>query len=264
MYLVPQSQPRALGTYGRLAVVRPQRRFKRMGALTPDQAAATAMPQSTISSKAGFTQGEFNAISAAAAAGQFTNFNPAGCSGQSQKSVGPAIVSTAGGFALKFAGATGPAAPFVAAAGAALEVAGAVWGAIFGAHAAAVAKEQQVECAAVPAANDSLLAINQAVQNGTLTPAEGIQALQTLQSQFNSTIASIVKNSASQCNAGCVWMKTMQAIVAELSSQYQDMENAAAAAPASPVSAVSSAVAAAGLPSWLLPAAAFGLLWYLL
>lgn len=281
MYGTPQLGRLRGGTYSYATPL--SRRSRRLlsrfslGALTPDQAAQQAMPTSSIRNTAGFTQTVYNDIVAAAAAGNFTAFNPSGCQGIHP--LAPAITAVAGGFALKFAGAAGPAAPVVAAIGGALEV----FSAIFAKHAAAVAKEQQVVCAAVPAASDSLSAIDAAVQNATFTPQQGIQALQQLLSSFQGQVASIVKNSASQCNAACVWTKMLTAIVAIKSSQYQDLANQAAAATSTtpagtgpgsitttlaPVTnllaPISSAVQSAGLPAWVLPAGLFFVLWEVL
>ena len=213
------------------------------------------MPLSTIRSTAGFTQAVYDGIKSAAAAGQFTNFNFSSC-GNSGTSLKPALLSVAGGIGLKLAAATGPAAPFVAVGAGLLQL----FGALFGAHAGKVAKEQQVECAAVPAANDALQAIDQAVQNGTITPASAISGLQNLLAQFTQQVSSIVQMSSSQCNAGCVWTKTLQAIVAEKISQYQDLQTQQQAQQqANPVSSalapIASAITTAGLPSWVLPAA---------
>ena len=253
----------------------PARRRRRLSALTPDQAAQTAMPTSTIRNTPGFQQGVYDGIVAAAQAGQFTNFNPSGCPTSSKVSLKPVITSVASGLLLKAASMTAAIPPLAIS----LAVAGAITGifsALFGAHAAAVAKEQQVECAAVPAANDSLTAIDQAVQGGVMTPAQGISAMQSLLSEFQQQISSIVKDSPSQCNAGCVWTKTLKAIVAEKISQYQDMQTAAAASPsgsasgsagtgstANVITQLTTAAASAGLPSWVLPAAGLLLAWKL-
>jgi hypothetical protein len=288
MYGTPQfARPRG-GTYclGAPLSTRRSRRFGRLGALTPDQAAQQAMPTSSISSKAGFTQAVYNDIVAAAAAGNFTAFNPSGCAGIKPSGAKLAVIAgaaTAGTMLLKFGGAS--ANPILIGVGAGLEVGSLIFSAIFSHHSQAVAKEQQVVCAAVPAASDSISAIDGAVQDGTLTPQQGIAALQQLLSSFQGQVASIVKNSPSQCNAACVWTKMLTAIVAMKSSQYQDLANQQAATVASvpaslqPVasallpiastvqSAAASAQAAvqsAGLPSWLLPAAGFFLLWEIL
>jgi hypothetical protein len=213
-----------------------------LGALTPDEAAQTAMPLSTIRNTPGFQQSVYNYLVSSAQTGQMTAPLPTSCAGgTSNVSFKPAILSVAGGVALKLAPATGPAAPFVALGGA---LAG-LFGAIFGKHAAAVAKEQQVICASVPAANDSLLAIDQAVQNGTITPQTGQAALTQLVSEFSQNVASIIKMSPSQCNAACVWTKMLKAIVAEKQSQYQDLiaQQAAQAAAAAAQQAAATAAA---------------------
>jgi hypothetical protein len=260
-------------------------RLGRFGALTPDQAAQQAMPTSTISSRAGFTQTVYNDILQAAQNGNFVAFNPTGCtgiqpSGAQLALVGASAGSSAAKLALTLAGVAGPAGLIVAGIGAAINI----FGALFSHHAQAVALEQKTVCAAVPAASDSITAITQAVQNGTVPPQTGIQMLQNLQAQFSQQVAPIIKNNSSQCNAACVWVKMLQAIVAELSSQFQDMANAQqaqaqsqaaaaqqaqsnpAAVASNPVAAVQNTVnttaAQIGVPSWTLYAAA-GLLLFL-
>jgi hypothetical protein len=244
---------------------RRMQRLGRFGALTPDQAAQQAMPTSTISSKAGFTQAVYNDILQAAQTGNFVAFNPSGCtsikpSGAQLVLTGVSGATAAASLALKLAAVAGPAGLIVAGVGAAIQI----FGALFAHHAQAVALEQKTVCAAVPAASDSITAITQAVQNGTVPPQTGIQMLQNLQAQFAQQVSPIIKNNSSQCNAACVWVKMLQAIVAELSSQFQDMANAqqaqSATASSNPIAAagnvVSSTATQLGVPSWALYAAA--------
>jgi hypothetical protein len=98
---------------------------------------------------------------------------------------------------------------------------------IFGHHAAAVKKEQSVLCAAVPAANNYLQIIDQAVQSGQVTPQHGIDALNSLYNDFVSEVASIEHGtdptSAGECNAACVHRTILHSIVLYKSSMYQDM-----------------------------------------
>jgi len=230
------------------------RDFHRAGlrGMTADQAAQQVMPKSTVRSTAGFTQTVYNNLVQAAASGNFISFNPSGCSGQSPS--GAKIVNTAGGLALTGL-STGFAVAGVAASIAAPITMGAsllvgLFGSIFAHHAQAVKIEQQTVCAAVPAASDSLKAIDQAVQAGTITPAQGIQALQSLLSAFSSQVAQIIKLDDSHCNAACVWVKQLQAIVLKKSSDYEDMQSVqqVAALPAASSSAAT-AQTATGLAS---------------
>jgi hypothetical protein len=202
--------------------------------ITAQQAAYQAMPQSSISSTAGFTQTVWNDIEAAAAKGNFTAFNPSGCSGIAPS--GAKIVSVAGGLALTGL-TTGLSIAQVATTIAAPLTAGAsvlvgLFTMIFAHHAQKVQQEQQIVCASVPAASDSLTAIDQAVTSGTITPAQGITALQNLEQAFAQTVAPIIKMDSSHCNAACVWTKMLEAIVYKKSSDYQDLANAQAAAAA--------------------------------
>src|SRR5712664_614964 len=194
------------GTYqmgAALSRQRVRRRLSHLSAITPDQAAQIAMPKNTISSKAGFTQAVYGQMVQSAQNLQLASPLPASCGGSGSVSLKPAIMVTASGIGMKLAPLAGPYAPIVML-GAALV---GLFGTLFAGHAAKVRKEQQVECAAMPAANDGLTAIYQAVKNGTLSPADGKAALAQLQMEFAQTVASIIKDNSSKCNAACVWSK---------------------------------------------------------
>lgn len=240
-----------------------------LGALTPDAAVQTAMPLSSVSKTAGFTQTVYNDILASVEAGQITvNLtcnNPAASAASGPQndlklaSTSAGLVLTGVTTGLSVAGVTTAAALAPITAGISIAIAGivAIFSAIFNHHAAAVAKEQATECAVVPAVNNYLNIIQQAVADGTATPQQGIQALQSLQSEAQSQLASIMKNNASQCNAGCVIYKMIEAIVAYESSLFEDEINAAAAAAAAPVAtAVPAAAISSTTPSLTAPAAA--------
>lgn len=207
-----------------------------LGSMTPKQAADQVMP--VVKNVPGFNQGVYNNLLQAATSGNFVSFNPGGCSGITPS--GAKIAQTAGGLALTglntgLALAAVPipiAGPIIA--GASLLVG--LFTSIFAHHAAKVKQEQQIVCASVPAASDSLKAIDQAVQNGTITPSQGITALQALEDNFTQTVQPILKMNSSQCNAACVWIGQLKAIVLKKSSDYQDMQavqQAAALPPAS-------------------------------
>ncbi len=252
------------GTYqmgAALSRSRARRQLSNLSAITPDQASQMAMPKNTITSRAGFNQAAYDQITQSAQQMQIAMPLPSSCNGTGSVSLKPAIMSVASGIALKLAPMTGPAAPFVALGAAALGL----FSTLFAGHAAAVRKEQQVECATIPAANDSLNAIYAAVKNGTMSPADGKSALSQLYTEFRQQISSILQEDSSHCNAACVVSKELKAAIAEMSSQFDDMATAAAANPVgSALSPISNAIAAAGLPSWALPAAGFFLLWELL
>lgn len=240
-----------------------------LAALTPDQAAQQAMPQFAISSKAGFTQTVYNNIKSAAQAGQFVSWDQSQCSGSGVNMAKPVISSTIGGLALQFAPKAFAAGPVVGGVVLAVGALGTLFGIVFGHHAAAVAKERKVLCAAVPSANDTLSAIYQAVQSGTMTPQQGQQALAGLLSQFSAAVAPIIKSNSSACNAACVWVKQLTAIVAMQTSILQDQIDAAAKSPvtsaaSSILAPIESAAASTGIPSWMLYAAGGLLLFKLL
>jgi hypothetical protein len=242
-----------------------------LAAITADEAAQQAMPLSTIRSTPGFTQQVYNDIRQAAQTGQFQSFNPSGCMGQPTGG-NIKLATTAATLAL-----TGVEIGLVAA-HVAMTVLGpltmgigtliGLFGMFYAHHAAKVAMEQKVVCASVPAANNYLQVIDQAVRTGKVDPQHGISALQSLQSDFANQVAPIMHNDSSHCNAACVWTKQLEAIVAEMTSQYQDLAAQQAAAAAQPAPAPGTisvsrpntvnalpgqiTVAAPGsLPSWL-------------
>jgi hypothetical protein len=185
-------------------------------------------------------------IQAAIQAGQLS-FNPAGCTGVNVQNaqIARAAAGVAGsvsGLVLSIEGM----ASAIPIAGAIIGGGLAIYNAIFSHHAAAVAKEQQVVCAAVPAANTALSAIIQAVQAGTITPQQGIASLQQLYQDFSATVQPILKSDASHCNAACGWRWQLCSIVMYLSSQWE----AAAASPSGAGLPGSTAAAPSPTPSW--------------
>jgi hypothetical protein len=193
------------------------------------------MPPSTIRSTPGFTQAVWNDIQLAASSGSFQAFNPSGCQGVSaggnikiaQTASGLALTGVTMALELAHVATFATLAPFTFGISAIIGL----FPLFFAHHAAAVAQEQKVICAAVPAAQNYLQEIESGVRAGYATPQQGIAALQSLLSDFQSKMSSIIKNDASHCNAACVWVKELTAIVAYQSSMYQDMANAQAAAP---------------------------------
>lgn len=138
---------------------------------------------------------------------------------------------------------------------------------IFGHHAAAVKKEQTVLCAAVPAANNYMQIIDQAVGQGAATPQQAQAALDSLVSDFSKQVASIIHGSAptdsGQCNAACVMLSQLRAVVAYKKSVYQDAISSAAPTQG-PAAAAAAAVSSLGLPGWALYAIGGFLLYQLL
>jgi hypothetical protein len=205
-----------------------------LGALTPEQAADTVFPQSMVRDTPGFNQHVRDCIVQAAQGNAFACFVASGCSGVSAGG-NIKIATTVSTLAL-----TGVEIGLVAA-HVAMTVLGpltmgistliGLFGMFFAHHAAKVALEQKIVCASVPAANNYLQVIDQAVRSGRVDPQHGIQALQSLQNDFANQVSAIIKNDSSHCNAACVWTKELAAIVAEMSSQYQDLAAQAAQAP---------------------------------
>jgi hypothetical protein len=163
-----------------------------------------------------------------------------------------ALVGTASGLALQGAVQTGLIVAGPATLGITIAIAGIVgiFSTIFSHHAQAVKKEQSALCAAVPAANNYLKIIDQAVQGGAATPQQGIQALASLVNDFKNAVSSITKD----CNAACVMTEELQAVVLVKQSEYQDLANAQAAAAAQAAAPVQ--VVTASRPNTTAPAAA--------
>jgi hypothetical protein len=249
-------------------------RYLLLGALTPDQAAEQVFPAAKVRGGAGHNQQVRDSIVASVAAGQIlSGGQPAysSCAATGSGMLKPAILSQASGFSLKFAPQAFAAGPIVGGIVVAVGALTALFSHIFAHHAQAVRKEQSILCAAVPAANQSLQLIDQAVSSGQATPQQGIDAMSSLLAGFGAQVAAIRKGadptSSGECNAACVMFSELRAIVAEKSSQYQDMAAAQAAAAANPAAAaagaVSSAAATLGIPPWALYAAGGLLLWKL-
>jgi hypothetical protein len=250
-----------------------------LGALTPDQAAEQIFPASKVTKAAGHNQAVRDLMTSSAAAGQILNVQgaPGYVPGTAQCAAAPSgaandvgLAGKAGSLALTGVNSAGliAAGPTL---GISLAISGIVgiFSTIFNHHAQAVAKEQSVLCAAVPAANNYLKIIAQAVQQGQATPAQGIQALQSLLSDFRSSVSSIMHGndptSSGECNAACVEYSILATIVAYQVSAYQDLANAstpAATGGSGPITAApvasgstltvpAAAAATASSPSWL-------------
>lgn len=251
-----------------------RKRIHRLGALTPDQAAEQVFPLAKVGKGTGHNQGIRDGLVSAAQAGYLNAQLPAMCAGgRPPGMVKPVVANTAGGIAMSFvpaAFAAGPIVGGIVLAGAAIAK---VFGFIFSHHAAAVKKEQSILCAAVPAANDALQVIDQALASGQVTPQQAMGAVDNVVAGFQQAVSGIIKGSdpmsSGECNAACVWLSALRAVALVKKSQYQDMAAAKTAADsASPAAAVTSAVSQAasqiGLPPWALYAAASLLLWKLL
>lgn len=218
-----------------------------LGALTADQATEQVFPLAKVTHTAGQTAAVRNQIVQAVSAGLI--IDPSGqnayvpgtkdcaAAAGSGTSGNVKLAQMAGGLALQginvaAALSTGVAAAIGTALGPltmGISTLIGLFPLFFGHHAAAVKKEQSVLCAAVPAANNYLQVIDQAVQSGQATPAQGISALNSLYNDFMGNVSSIVKGSISTgtCNAACVMAGMLHAIIVEKQSQYQDLANAA-------------------------------------
>lgn len=219
------------------------RGYMLLGAITPDAATEEVFPASKVTGTAGQNQSVRNIILASVKAGQIVDANgspayipgtsecaaAAGSSGLSnlqlaQTASGLALTGTTIGLTAAGVVTAGALAPFTLGISALIGL----FPLLFGHHAQAVKKEQSTLCAAVPAANNYLQIINQAVQTRQATPAQAIAALNSLMSDFKSQVSSILKGSigTGTCNAACVEIASLQAIVDYETSVYQDMASA--------------------------------------
>jgi polyhydroxyalkanoate synthesis regulator phasin len=146
------------------------------------------------------------------------------CSGiVTGKSTASLVLSSAGAAAIKFAGATGPAAPFVLIAGGVMQV----FGAIFGHHAAKVQQEQKIICAVVQSVNDSLSVIDQAVQQGAITADQARASLDQLYSDLQKNVQPILKQDSSHCNAACFILAEARGVIGKRKEMYVALQPAA-------------------------------------
>lgn len=88
-------------------------------------------------------------------------------------------------------------------------------------HQAAVQQEQQIYYSANPAAFDYFRVIRVAVATGQSSPQEGIHALDSLQADYEKTVAPSVKHNP--CNANCEGLTRVRAIVIYWKAYYNDM-----------------------------------------
>lgn len=240
-----------------------------LGAITPEAAAESIFPRARIGKQPGHNQGVYDGLVSAAAAGYLNMPLPALCSGgRPPGMIAPALINTASGVAMKFVGPAFGAGPIVGG----IVLAGAlltkVFGAILGHHAAAIKKEQSILCAAVPAANDALAMIDQVLAAGQATPQQAIDALDGVVSGFSQATSSIRKGSdpmsSGECNAACVWLSALRAVVARKKSQYQDLVVAQSQQAATLPGQIAAAITGGGNFQSLLPWAAAGVGLYLI
>jgi hypothetical protein len=198
--------------------------------------------------------------------------NPGGaCAGQSAPKLnlfstvsGLALGTTEAGVGILSAAHVGIFASAAAAGIATAAIAGvgaivAIVGMIFAHHAAAVRQEDQIYCAALPAAANAFAVIQQGVQSGQITPDQASAALDALLANFQQAIAPSYGHHPF-CNALCEQKLVLDAYVRYWKGQYAVMaaQQAAAAAqatqnPLAPVQNVAQSLATStGLPTWAL------------
>jgi hypothetical protein len=241
-----------------------------LAAISPADAANQVFPTAKIRSGAGHNQSIWNSLQLAAQTGQMVGAageiayipGTVDCAAASGAPSGAQndlkLAQTASGLALQGVNvgllATGTAlGPLTAGISIAVSAIVGLFSTLINHHAAAVRAEQSVLCSAVPAANNYLKIISQAVLSGLATPQQGIDALNSLLSDFESSVSSIRHgsdpSSSGECNAACVMQSELHAIVLLLQSQFQDLINAAnAAAQQAPVP-MSAAPAQAVVPA---------------
>jgi hypothetical protein len=246
---------RSLGVY---------RRLRGLGAMSPSAAAAQV-----IGSDSHVNAGSKTAIAAAAAAGHMVGaagevaYIPgtvdcaAATGAPSGAQTDLKLAQTSTGLALtglQLATSAGVlAAPITMGVSIAVSAIVGLFSTLINHHAQAVAKEQTVLCSAVPAANNYLSIIAQAVSSGLATPQDGIAALESLKGDFRSAVGAIYND----CNAACVMYMELEAICLVMESQLQDMINAANAPAAAPVQVVTPSRPNTTAPAAAAPASSY-------
>jgi hypothetical protein len=229
-----------------------------LAAISPADAANQVFPTAKIRSGAGHNQSIWNSLQLAAQTGQMVGAageiayipGTVDCAAASGVPSGAQndlkLVQTGSGLALQGVNvgllATGTAlGPLTAGISIAVSAIVGLFSTLINHHAQAVRQEQSVLCSAVPAANNYLKIISQAVLSGQVTPQQGVDALDSLLNDFEGSVSSIRHGSdptsSGECNAACVMQSELHAIVLLIESEFQDMINAANAA-AAPVQAV--------------------------
>jgi hypothetical protein len=224
-----------------------------LGAITPADATNQVFPTAKIRSGAGHNQSIWNSIQLAATQGQMVGAGgeiayvpgTADCAAAAGVTSGAQndmkLVSTGAGLALSGVQigllATGTAlGPVTLGISVAVSAIVGLFSTLVAHHAQAVQKEQSTLCSAVPAANNYLKIISSAVASGQATPQDGIDALNSLLSDFESQVSSIRQGSdptaSGECNAACVMQSELHAIVLVMQSQLQDLIAAESGAPA--------------------------------
>lgn len=248
-------RPQSLGSYPAARRRRPARRVALLGdadSLFGSQNLATIMNQ-TFAGQTGAPAAANVRLAVSQAMAQDALWTSEDCSGiVSGNSTASLVLSTAGAAAIKFAGATGPAAPFVLAAGGIMEV----FGAIFAHHAQKVKQEQQIICAVVQAMNDSFSVIDQGVQQQLITPAQAGPSLDQLYVDLQQNVQPILKQDNDHCNAACFILAMARAVIAQKKMYYASLPPPPPPAPSiatDPVGAASSFVTSlstsTGLPA---------------
>lgn len=217
----------------------------------------------TVANVAGYKQADQDAFTLAVQTryipqSQIMQINGCSISAQPLANVPGAGVATgttsAGAAAIKLAPATGPAAPFVAAAGAILEVIGS----IFGAKARLEQTEDEVLCQQLNNFNQALQQIDAALEGGTLTSSGATQAYSYLIATYNSAAqsAGIIAhdaptNPSGGCDAACWYQREINGILAQRNLDLQTNPPPADTAGVSTSAATgTTTVAGVSLPTW--------------
>jgi len=87
-------------------------------------------------------------------------------------------------------------------------------------HALAVQQEQSTLCTIVPAINNAIQGLDQAIQRGQITLQDAYAGLQALQASYLQNVQPILKNTPSACNAACVIDRGFVALFLYKSYQY--------------------------------------------
>ena len=256
---------------------RRMRRRSRLGQLVSGTVDPSIQPQffPTVNSTPGFTQNDLNNFLLAVQTRYIpTQFITAisGCSISSQPlsqvpgSSAATITTSAGkeatsiGTTLITTGVGIIPGAIVAGAGAILDVIGS----IFGAKAAKERTEDEVLCQQLNNFNQALAQIDAALENGSLTSAGAQQAYAYLVAQYNSAVqsAGIINTGAGQCDAGCVFQRMINGIIAQRNLDLQTNPPPADTGGVSTSGGVTT-VGSVSLPTWAWLLGGVAALWLL-
>lgn len=91
---------------------------------------------------------------------------------------------------------------------------------VFQHHAQAVAQEQTILCAIIPAINNAILGLDSAIAQGRVSLQDAYNGMDNLYQAYLQNVKPILQETASQCNAACVEDRALIALITYKKYQY--------------------------------------------